>query len=136
MIIYAKSQRAIWLFWKEYWSSPWQRGRPNSPYLEQLLYFFFTNSYSYAWWCVVSSVLIQCLVSVELSACLPASCLVVPFLATTQETHRGTYIANYIMGHDALKSYQVNRILYPQEDPFSLYKMSWRKSTRLLDVFN
>ena len=45
--------------------------------------------------------MVQCLVPAELSAYLLASCLVVPFLAATQEIHHGTYIASHVVGYDA-----------------------------------
>ena len=67
---------------------------------------------------IVLYILVQCLVSVESSAHLPASYSVVPFLAATQEIHCSTYIASHIVGHGACDSPQANGVLPPTEDPF------------------
>ena len=53
---------------------------------------------------IVLSILVQCPVPVEVSAYLPASCLVVPFCADIQEIHHSTYIASHVVGHDAPES--------------------------------
>ena len=71
---------------------------------------------------IVLSILVQCLVPAESSAYLPASCLVVPFLLTTQEIYRGTYIASHIVGHNASDLHQDNEVLHPPEDPLPYTK--------------
>ena len=62
--------------------------------------------------------MLLCLVSVESSVYFPASYLVVPFLVAAQETYRGIYIVNHIVGHDAPNLHQVNRVCYPVGDLF------------------
>ena len=54
---------------------------------------------------IVSSVLFQWTIAVELSAHLTVSYLVVPLLVNTQEIHHGTYIASHGVGHDASESH-------------------------------
>ena len=49
----------------------------------------------------------------DLSAHLPDSCLVVPFLVANQGMHHGTYIATHLVGHKASKSHQINGVLLP-----------------------
>ena len=65
---------------------------------------------------IVFYMLVQCLVSAELSAYLSAPYLVVPFLITTWEIYYGVYIASYIIGHNATESYQVNGVPHALED--------------------
>ena len=64
---------------------------------------------------IVSSIMVQYLVPVELSVRLPASYSVVPFLITAQEIHCSTYTVNHVVSHNAVKSHQVNGVLHPQE---------------------
>ena len=54
----------------------------------------------------------------ELSAHLPVSSLVVPFLVATQEILCGTYVASHMVGYNALELQQVNVALPTLEDPF------------------
>ena len=56
------------------------------------------------------------------SAHLPASFLVVPFLAATWEIHHGTYLASHVVGQDAPELHQVNGVLPPPEDSFLCIK--------------
>ena len=62
---------------------------------------------------IALSIWVLCLVPVELSVHLPASCLVVPILVATQEIHRGTYIASHVVGHNAPVLHQANEVLHP-----------------------
>ena len=67
---------------------------------------------------IALSIWVPCSVQVELSPCLPTSCLVVPILVATQEIHHGTYVVSHIVGYNAPKLYQVNDIPHPLEGPF------------------
>ena len=54
----------------------------------------------------------------ELSANFPASGLVVPFLVATQKVYCGTYVANHVVGYNALKSSEENEVLLLSEKLF------------------
>ena len=84
---------------------------------------------------IVSSILVQCLIPAESSAYLPASCSVVPFFISTQEIHSGTYISSYLVGHNTDELHQANGVLHFPKNPSSLYKISLRKRTGLMDIF-
>ena len=61
-------------------------------------------------------IMVQCLVPVETSGHLSVSCLEVLFLAATQEIDWSTYVAR----HNVPESHQLNGVLPPLEDLFSL----------------
>ena len=77
-----------------------------------------TNSYSYRLWWYNSLHIGLVPGSSGSSAHIPASCLVVPYLAATQEIHFGTYVASHEMGHHAAELNWENGVLAPQKDPF------------------
>ena len=72
---------------------------------------------------------VQFLAPMELSAYIPASCLVVPILIATHEINYGTCGASHVVDHDALESHQTNEVLPLQEDPF-LYTKYLRKTVQ------
>ena len=49
---------------------------------------------------------------------LPASYLVVPILVATQGIHRSTYIVTHVVGRNAPKLHQANKVPPPLEGPF------------------
>ena len=67
---------------------------------------------------IVPFIPVQCLAPAESSACVPASCLVVFFLITTQEKHCGTYISSHIVGYNAPESHQINDLWYSLENSY------------------
>ena len=81
-------------------------------------------------------ILVPCPVPMEWSVHLPASDLVVPISVAAQGTHRSTYVVSHVVGHNAPWLLQANGVPPLPEGPFLLYKMSWRNSTGLPDVFN
>ena len=79
---------------------------------------------------------ILCPIPREWSVHLSASNLAVPILVAAQLTHCGTYIVSHVVGHDAPRLLRANGVPPLPEGPFSPYKISWRNSTGLPDVFN
>ena len=72
----------------------------------------------------------------ELSVRLPDSDSVVLVSVAAQGIHCGTYIVSHVVGHDATWLCQANGVKPPLQGLFSSYKVSWRSSTGLPDVFN
>ena len=81
-------------------------------------------------------VLVPCSVLMEWSVHLPDSNLVVPISVAAQGTHRSTYSSKSHSGPRCSLVTPSKWGTAPSGRSFSLYKTSWRNSTRLPDVFN